>query len=70
VALCSQRAEILATEREEASLCREVMRQGLPCSHRPDISVQAVLGIELRVLPAQARGSSPQHAHDVIGLGH
>jgi len=50
-------SDLLATERIEAALTWAAMEQGLPVEFRSDISVLAILGIELRTVP---RGETPE----------
>jgi len=62
--------DLLAVERDKAALVWPALAQGLPTEHRSDCHPLAILGAELRTLPAgdAPRGSSPEHAgYNLIG---
>jgi len=57
--------ELLQTARAEAHCCWEASIEW-----RADADSKAVLGLELIVRPMmEARGPSPEHAYDIVGVG-
>ena len=59
--------DLLSVEREEASLVWRGQSEGLPCEHRADCDPLAILGCRLVTVPrADAAGTSPTHAYDIV----
>jgi hypothetical protein len=62
--------DLLDIERQEASLVWMAQAQGLPCEHRADCAVLAILGCGLITVARPANGpSSPEHAYDILHPG-
>jgi hypothetical protein len=64
------RADILAVERDEASLTWQAQAESLPVKHRADINPLALLGLRLVTPPhavPSSPGSSPWHAISLTG---
>jgi hypothetical protein len=60
--------DLLAIERQEASLVWRAQSENLPVEHRPDCSPLALLGLRLIAAAGNgAAGSSSAHSYDVIG---
>jgi hypothetical protein len=60
--------DLLDIERQESALVRAALAQALPCEHRADCNVQAILQCRLITLPPREGGSSPEHAsYSLIG---
>ncbi|MGL3109407.1 hypothetical protein [Bradyrhizobium sp. BR 1432] len=61
--------DLLFSEYEEAQLVWAALEQKLPVEHRSDCSPLAILQCRLVTAPAavNGRGTSPQHAFDIIG---
>ena len=56
-------------ERQEASLSGKARTRDCPIEHRAECHPLAILGGQLRTIPAGApsRGTSPEHAYDIVG---
>ena len=63
-------SDLLDIERQEASLVWSAQAQGLPCEHRAECSPEAILSLRLvsAAAPVYERGSSLEHALQIIGL--
>ena len=59
--------DLLAVERDEATLTWQAMDQRLPVEHRSDINPVALLAVQIVTAPrVAANGSSRDHAIDIV----
>jgi hypothetical protein len=54
--------DLLAVERDECALVWTAQAQNLPCEHRPDVSVLALLSISLVTAPRTTEQTSPGYS--------